>query len=762
MKQANRYLCDLLDVDGPQADREVIWRGGRPTAVRVRKGVIIVRIPFRAQKQGLRIGNEPGTAPVERELIVRAYGPDIVRLTLALAGEVPNDRQNVMLEAWDKTLGPQPLRVRKTDTGWDVVDSRGIRRMAIATAYPPTRPWSDLMPPPPDAFGASIWPDGKVEVPFLQFDHLLTGSPDSLSLAYVARDGEPHRVAYALHAAHDERFAGTGERFAPINLAGQTLMLENADALGVNNRRAYKNVPFYVSSRPYGLLVMTSAHARLSLADISTKAAQGLVEDATLDLFFIGGGSIQRIVHNYRRMTGFPHNVPLWSLGTWMSRMTYWTADEANEVARRMRAEELPCDVIHLDTGWFDKNWCCDWEFSKEKYPDPRAFLDQMRAGGYRISVWQHPRIVQDNKWFDMAVKNHFINPPSEEERKQVSEFGNPPARQYQGAIDFTNPEALAWYQGLLDKLFKLGVSAVKADFGEDIDIPGTYRGMPDRLLHNLYALLYQKAVYEATIRARSEGVIWARAGWIGSQRYPVHWGGDCGSTWDGLAGTIRGGLHLGLSGFAFWSHDVPGFHGVPDFMNNWPAEDLYVRWTQVGVFTSHLRYHGANPREPYEYPGVVNIVRKWLRLRYALIPYIVDQARRCIASGLPMFRAMIFHHQDDPRCWEIDDQYYFGDTFLVAPVLDAGGKRDVYLPAGTWVDFWTGKTLEGPLWLKGVKSPLRRMPVYAAKGARIRVYPNRVQCTDQMDLKNAVMLAFDGRYQGLGRSVLGKVTGLS
>jgi alpha-D-xyloside xylohydrolase len=195
--------------------------------------------------------------------------------------------------------------------------------------------------------------------------------------------------------------------------------------------------------------------------------------------------------------------------------------------------------------------------------------------------------------------------------------------------------------------------------------------------------------------------------------------------------------------------------------MNSWPPTDLYVRWTQVGIFTSHLRYHGAQPREPYEYPQAAPIVRQWLNLRYALIPYLADQAKIVIRTGLPIFRSLVFHHEDDPFCWHIDDQFYCGDAFLVAPVLNSEGVRDVYLPKGEWVDFWSGEAIKGPKLLRAIKSPLTRIPVYAVKGARIRVYPEPVQCTDEMKPDRAVRLVFDKNYRGVSASVLGRTTGL-
>ena len=313
----------------------------------------------------------------------------------------------------------------------------------------------------------------------------------------------------------------------------------------------------------------------------------------------------------------------------------------------------------------------------------------------------------------------------------------------------------------MLAHLFDYGASVIKTDFGEDIDMSAVYHGMPANQLHNVYALLYQKAAYEVTVDRTGQGIIWARSAWAGSQRYPVHWGGDTGCAWDGMAGTLRGGLHLGLSGFAFWSYDVPGFHGVPNFMNSWPADDLYVRWTQMGVFSSHLRYHGAQPREPYEYPRVADVIRQWWRLRYALIPYLVAQGNKAVLTGYSVLRALVFHHNDDPVCWSIDDQFYCGDDVLVAPVMNSQGVRDVYLPEGEWVDLWTGHVYTGRRWLQQVASSLVRMPVYVKRDAHIRVYPEIVQCTDEMDLAKVAEVIFDDHYLGISTSLLGQVSGL-
>lgn len=766
MKQGNDFMLDLLDWDDPVAQNDVIWRACRPTDVRAEDGDVLLSVPFQAQTHAMQPQADADIPRRTYTLRARAYGDSIVRLTIDFAEDaIPSD-DSPMLEL-HPSLTLESLSVTPTATGWDVLDASGTLRLRVNTTVPPTKPWGGTeLATPQETLDVIVYPDGKTAVPLMAYDHFFPLKIESLPVAFIARDGAPQRALFSFHAEAQERFAGTGERFTKLDLAGRTLVLENTDALGVNNRRAYKNVPFYLSSRPYGVFMHTSSHIRLSLADVSTRAAQGLIEEPALDLFVIGGRSVERVLYNYRRLTGFPRDVPLWSYGTWMSRMTYFSAEEVRGIARKLREGDFPCDVLHLDTGWFAKDWICEWEFSKERFPDPPGFMREMLDQGFRITLWQNPNLGAGNKLLPEAIANRYLAPLKIGAGAEGpgSDFSSPGAEDAPGVarqIDFSNPEAVLWYQGMVERLLRMGASAIKTDFGENLDLDGDFATLPAEKLHNLYGLLYQKAAFEITEKVTGEGIIWARTSWAGCQRYPIHWGGDAACSWDGMAGSLRGGLHLGLSGFAFWSHDVPGFHGVPDFMSNWPNDDLYVRWTQFGVFTSHLRYHGTTPREPYEYPAVADVVRKWLKLRYALIPYLVAQGRHAVATGLPVLRALIVHHADDPTCWHIDDQYYFGDDVLVAPVMNAGGIRDVYLPEGRWVDLWTGDVFDGARWLKAVQTPLERMPVYVRYSAQIPVYPEPVQSTQKMDLAKAVILTFDDDYPGLSASILGRVAGL-
>lgn len=756
MKQRNDFYYDFLDVDS--SSNQKIWRACFPEDASVNAGVATFKVPFEQFKPGFYTAACDDLEHLPRkQLEVRfaLYAGEVLRISCSFGGELLADEMNPMLDYADD-MQREDLSILPLSDGWELVDGDGVSRARICRTVPPSRPWREgLSPMVPDTFRCELIPDGVTSVPVMGWDQFVHGRAESFGLGFVERDDGVTSAMFALHAEPGEHFAGTGERFAQMDLAGKTFQLENTDGMGVNNRRCYKNIPFYLSSRPYGVFINSSYHMRLSLADISTRVAQGLVEEPRLDLFVIGGQSLERVLYNYRRITGFPAPLPLWSYGTWMSRMTYFTADEVRNVARKMREGGFPCDVLHLDTGWFAKDWVCEWLFSETNFPDPAGFMQEMRDDGFRITLWQTHTIGEGNCRLEEAKDRRYLAPLKDESAAAGtgSDFSN---QSFAGQIDFSNPEAVDWYKGLLADLLHKGASAIKTDFGEDIDMQADFMGMSAAQLHNMYSLLYQKAAYEVTQAITGDGIIWARAGWAGCQRYPLHWGGDCACSWDGMAGSLRGGLHLGMSGFGFWSHDVPGFHGVPDFMSSWPDDELYVRWTQFGVFTSHLRYHGTSPREPYEYPAIADTVRRWLQLRYALIPYFLKQQERTITSGLPVLRALALHHEKDRAAWSTDDEFYCGDDFLVAPVMNAKRERDVYLPEGKWVDWWTGEVLVGPTTVAHTAISLEEMPIYVRFGAEIPVYPVSVQTTADMDLDKTQAIVVDATFEGIRQSCLG------
>lgn len=754
MKRTNYQLFDFLDVDTSLPGNERIWKVCRPSDIMLDGPDVVVRLPFRKQRNSNDISPEADVPARDFGLRLRAYGEKILRISIAFEGEAMAG--SPMLEIVP-ALTVVPLSVEKEAKEWQVKDGSGRVRALFNRQGAPVDHWSDLLPPAQESLEATFFPGGEAAVEISAYDQFYPSRQDAFALAYVEKDGQCDRVTMSFHAEPDEKFVGTGERFAKMDLSGQTFQLKNQDGQGVNNRRTYKNIPFFLSSRMYGVFMHTSAYSRFSLADHSTRSVQLLSEEPKLDLFLIGGSSPEEILYGYRCLTGFPAMPPLWSFGTWMSRMSYFSAEEVNGICKRLRAEDFPCDVIHLDTGWFRTDWLCEWKFNPERFPEPEKFIRKLREDGFRVSLWQMPYIASNAEQHDEALKHKYMCLLKKEEKQGGSNFS---ALDYAGTIDFTYPKAVEWYKGLLRSLLNMGVVCIKTDFGEEIHMEAEYCNMKPELLNNLYALLYQQAAFEVTKEVTGDGIIWARAGWAGCQRYPLHWGGDSACSWDGMAGTLKGGLHLGLSGFGFWSHDVPGFHGVPDFMNSVIPDDLYVRWTQFGVFSSHLRYHGTSKREPYEYPAISGIVRKWLKLRYALIPYLLEQSEKTTRTGYPVLRALIFHHPEDKLCWHIDDQYYFGDDFLVAPVMNSENRRDIYLPEGRWVNLFSGKMEEGAQWLKDFECPLEAMPVWVKYGSRIPVYPYAVRNTDEIDLSKIEKISFEESYTGLKNSLLGWIWG--
>ena len=740
-----------MDFDPSLQKDEALWKAYAPTDIVERNGDIIVTIPY--QKQLHQEDMAPDTTAPQQsfDLIVRAYEPDMLRLFTTMSGDEMTEADDML--QFHPDVKKLPLALHKGSVSCDLVAANGKKLATIDLSNPKLDPWSDLLPAPQPAPFITFYPDGdETKGIALSDDHFSPPRYDALPLGFVSCDATNNeRATISFKCAPNECFVGTGERFRKMDLSGQTFQLKNQDGQGVNNRRCYKNIPFFMSSRMYGCFYHTSDYCKLSLADHSTRSVQFLNDHATLDVFLIGGKSPEQILRSYRMLTGFPQMPPLWSFGIWMSRMTYFSADEVNEICDRLRKEHYPCDVIHLDTGWFRTDWLCEWKFNPERFPDPKGFVQHLKQNGFKVSLWQLPYVAQGAEQLEEAKANRYISQSTKAEDTSTGGASNFSALDYAGTIDFTYPKAVDWYKNqLLKPLLEMGVTCIKTDFGENIHMDHQYHGMTPERLNNIYSLLYQRAAFEVTQEVTGQGIVWARSAWAGCQRYPLHWGGDSASSWDGLAGSLKGGLHFGLSGFAFWSHDVPGFHSIPDFMNSPLDENVYVRWTQFGVFSSHMRYHGTCKREPWHYPNIAPIVKRWWKLRYALLPYIIEQSEQACQSGYPLVRALLFHHPDDRQVWHIDDEYYFGSEFLVAPVMNSDGKRDIYLPEGLWVNFFTGQRIEGGRWYYNVEVPLDQMPVFVRPGSLIKMYPDEVDSTDDMDMSKTITIEIEKDYKGL------------
>ena len=501
-----------------------------------------------------------------------------------------------------------------------------------------------------------------------------------LPFSFIKRGSDNSRsVNPVLTIAPGERIYGCGESFGALNKVGQKLQIMVTDPQGPETDGQYKPVPFYFSNRGYGIFMHTSAPVTADFGASYIGAQRLFMADEQID-FFVFFGSPKDILNEYTNITGKSPMLPLWTFGTWMSRITYFSQEEGLEIARQLRQNKIPSDVIHFDTGWFGVDWQCDYEFAKDRFKDPKGMLDQLKRDGFHTCLWQLPYFTPKNRFFrelvdgGMAVKNAAGSLPYED-----------------AVLDLSNPKTVKWYQDKIANLIKLGVGAIKCDFGEAAPYDGFYySGRGGLYEHNLYPVRYNKALFEAVKANSGEGVIWARSAWAGSQRYPLHWGGDAATTNTGMLGDLRGGLSFGLSGFSFWSHDMGGFVTAS-------PEDIYRRWLPFGFLSSHTRAHGAPPTEPWLISeSFTKAFRQAAEMKYKLMPYVYAQAKDCSERGLPMVRALLVEFPEDPGAWLVEDEYMFGSQILVAPLLESGDSRMCYLPKGKWIDYQTGKVYEG------------------------------------------------------------------
>jgi alpha-D-xyloside xylohydrolase len=405
-----------------------------------------------------------------------------------------------------------------------------------------------------------------------------------------------------------------------------------------------------------------------------------------------------------------------------------------------MREEKVPCDVIHIDPYWmrYHEGHHGDLEWDESAFPDPKSMIAELKALGFRLSLWVSPYVPLDSEMRAEGERRGFLM-----KSKSISQspsgggqggglalvhgFAKPSA-----AVDFTNPEAVEWFKAKNRKLLEMGVAVIKTDFAEDMpDDAVPHDGTPAEQLHNLYPLLYQRAVFETTQDVHGYGLIWGRSGYAGSQRYPVHWGGDPGCTFGDMAASLRGALSWILSGAAFASFDMGGFFGIPTLTDP-PSPELYVRWSQMGLLFSHARAHGHTaPREPWAYgEPALSIFRRYAQLRYRLLPYLYAAARRA-PEGVPLARPLVYDHPLDPATWHIDDEYLLGPDLLVAPMFVPRGRRDIYMPAGGWYDFWTDTRFEGPRWIT-YEAELETLPLFVRAGAALPMGPELQYVTER------------------------------
>ncbi|KAF4410121.1 alpha-xylosidase [Streptomyces lycii] len=509
-----------------------------------------------------------------------------------------------------------------------------------------------------------------------------------------AGSGTPgHHTVAQLSLGVGELVYGLGERFTPFTRNGQSVEIWQSDG-GTASEQAYKNVPFHLTNRGYGVFVNHPGKVSYEIGSEAVGRVQFSVEDQSLEYFVIHGPEPKDVLDRYTALTGRPALPPAWSFGLWLS--TSFTTSYDEETVTRfvdgMAGRGIPLGVFHFDCFWMRAYQWCDFTWDPDVFPDPEGMLRRLRERGLRVSVWTNPYIAQKSPLFDEARREGYLlrRPGGDVWQWDLWQPG-------MALVDFTNPAARAWFQDKLRALLHQGVDCFKTDFGERVPTDVVWHdGSDPERMHNYYTHLYNTAVFEVLEEERGAGeaVLFARSATTGGQQLPVHWGGDCESTFEAMAESLRGGLSLGLSGFGFWSHDIGGFEGTPT-----PA--LFKRWAQFGLLSSHSRLHGSKSyRVPWDYDEeAVEVTRAFTRLKHRLMPYLLGAARQAAERGTPVLRAMLLEFPDDPACHTLDRQYMLGDDLLVAPVFSEDGSVDYYVPDGVWTHLLSGEQVRGPGW---------------------------------------------------------------
>ncbi|NJP91312.1 alpha-xylosidase [Nonomuraea sp. FMUSA5-5] len=606
--------------------------------------------------------------------------PDVIRVrTVHFAGSVPaspafdvrDDRPDVKIavdgEEAALTSGDLTVRVRR-DAPWEMTFSAGGRELTRSA--------------------------GK-------------------SLGLMRDPDERHFMVEQLRLSAGELVYGLGERFGPLVRNGQSVDIWNEDG-GTSSEIAYKNVPFYLTNRGYGVFVNHPGRVSFEVGSETVSRVQFSAEGHDLEYLIIHGPTPADILRRYTALTGRPALPPAWSFGLWLSTSFTTDYDEATVTAfvDGMAERDLPLSVFHFDCFWMRRFRWCDFVWDPEVFPDPEGMLRRLKERGLRVCLWINPYIGQASELFEEgAAAGHLLRRPDgtvwQDDHWQAG----------RALVDFTSPAAREWYAGKLRGLLDMGVDAFKTDFGERIptDVVHADGSDPERM-HNYYSLLYNQTVHDVLAQRRGPGeaVLFARSATVGGQRLPVHWGGDCESTFEAMAESLRGGLSLGLGGFGFWSHDIGGFEGRPD-----PA--VFKRWVAFGLLSSHSRLHGSGSyRVPWLFDEEsVDVLRAFTRLKARLMPYLYGAAVQAAAEGLPMMRAMHLEFPHDRGCDHLDAQYLLGPDLLVAPVLSADGDISYYVPEGVWTRLLDGTTVTGPGW-RGERHGFDSLPLLVRPGAVI------------------------------------------
>ncbi|MFC5649093.1 alpha-xylosidase [Paenibacillus solisilvae] len=557
-------------------------------------------------------------------------------------------------------------------------------------------------------------------IDFYRGSERITGSAVR-SMAYITGPDKQSYVREELDLGVGEYIYGLGERFTPFVRNGQIVDIWNKDG-GTSSEQSYKNIPFYVSSKGYGVFVNHPELVSFEVASEKVKKVQFSVPGESLEYFVIDGPTIKDVLGKYTDLTGKPALPPAWTFGLWLTTSFTTNYDEAtvNQFVDGMAERDLPLHVFHFDCFWMREFHWTDFQWDECVFPDPVGMLKRLKEKGLKICVWINPYIAQRSRLFAEGKEKGYLvkRPNGDVWQWDLWQPG-------MALVDFTNPDACQWYAGYLKDLVDMGVDSFKTDFGERIPTDVVYFDGSDPVkMHNFYTYLYNKVVFEVLEEklGKQEAAVFARSATVGGQKFPVHWGGDCYADYESMAESLRGGLSLGMSGFGFWSHDIGGFE-------NTAPDHVFKRWLAFGLLSSHSRLHGSKSyRVPWAYDEeAVDVTRFFTKLKCRIMPYLYDTAVQASEMGLPSMRAMVLEFPEDPATETLDRQYMLGDSLLVAPVFSEKGQVSYYLPKGTWTHLLTGDTVQGGQWLKETYG-FMSLPLFVRPNAIIAMGANELR----------------------------------
>lgn len=572
---------------------------------------------------------------------------------------------------------------------------------------------------------------GEWKIEFMSNGRVLTSTGYHSCARMLNKITKQSYMVEGLSIDIDENIYGLGERFTPFVKNGQSIDMWNGDG-GTASEFSYKNIPFYITGKGYGVYVAHEEDVSFEIASEKVERAQFSVAGERLTYYVINGGSPKKTVSKYTELTGKPALPPAWSFGLWLTTSFTTNYDEktTSSFIDGMAERNIPLRVFHFDCFWMKGFEWCNFTWDPDTFPDPIGMLQRYHERGLKICCWINPYIAQKSPLFREAKQKGYLL------RKINGDVWQTDLWQAgMGVVDFTNPEAALWYQSFLKKLLDMGVDCFKTDFGERIPVRDIvyFDGSDPVKMHNYYTYLYNKTVFDLLEREKGSGeaCLFARSATVGGQQFPVHWGGDCSASYPSMAETLRGGLSLACGGFGFWSHDISGFEQTA-------SADIYKRWCQFGVFSSHSRLHGSvSYRVPWLFDEeACDVLRELVNLKCRLMPYIYSQAVETHISGIPMMRPMFMEFPEDRMCDVLDKEYMLGDSILVAPVFKESGECEYYLPKGRWYNLITKKTYEGGSWIKE-KFDYRSFPLLARENT-ILVYGAREDVPDYDYAENA------------------------